>query len=103
MSRRNNMTTNGPSRFVATKASLVFATLTLLCSLLAASTCRAADITATGNGNWSSTNVDAPWPNGIVPSTNDSVDIEAPFQVTCDGTNYAQYVYGSGTLTMAQG
>ena len=64
---------------------------------------RAVDITATGSGNWSSTNVDAPWPNGIVPGTNDDVDIEAPFTVTVDGTNYAQYVYGSGTLVMAPG
>jgi len=88
------------SHLSATKASLALVIL-LLCGLAPAS--RAADITATGSGNWSSTATNAPWPNGLVPSTNDSVDIEAPFQVTADGTNYAQYVYGSGTLTMAAG
>jgi len=87
-----------PAWFAVTKAGLALLALTLVCCRLPA-----ADITATGNGNWSSTTTNAPWPNGIVPSTNDSVDIEAPFQVTCDGTNYAQFVYGGGTLTMAPG
>jgi hypothetical protein len=71
--------------------------------LLFVSVGRAVDITATGSGNWSSTNADAPWPNGIVPGTNDDVDIEAPFTVTNDGTNYAQFVYGTGALIMAPG
>ena len=76
-------------------------TAAILILSLSATVAQAVDITATGSGNWSSTNVDAPWPNGIVPSTNDSVDIEAPFTVTVDGTNYAEFVYGSGTLIMA--
>src|SRR5262245_20313568 len=89
-------TSRHTSRVSAT-ATLALTTLAFLCSLLPASMSRAADITATGSGNWSSTTPDAPWPGGVMPSTNDSVDIEAPFHVTVDGTNYAQYVYGTGT------
>jgi len=77
--------------------------VSIMLILLSVAMARGVDITATGSGNWSSTNADAPWPNGVVPSTNDSVDIEAPFTVTVDGTNYAQFVYGSGTLVMAPG
>ena len=64
---------------------------------------RAADITATGSGNWSSTVPDAPWPGGVVPGTNDDADIEAPFNVTVDSTASVQYIYGSGTVTMSPG
>jgi len=63
---------------------------------------RAADITATGSGNWSSTNADAPWPNGIVPGSNDDVDIESPFSVVVDTNTTIQYIYGSGTVTMGK-
>ena len=68
-----------------------------------APTSKAADITATGSGNWSSTVPDAPWPGGIVPGTNDDVDVEAPFNITVDSTAAIQYIYGSGTVTMAPG
>jgi len=62
---------------------------------------RAADITATGSGNWSSTNADAPWPNGVVPGTNDDADIESPYSVTVDTNITVQYIYGSGAVTVA--
>jgi len=67
------------------------------------STIKAADITATGSGNWSSTAPDAPWPGGVVPGPNDDVDVEAPYNVTVDSTAAIQYIYGSGTVTMAPG
>jgi hypothetical protein len=60
-----------------------------------------ADITATGSGNWSSTVPDAPWPGGIVPGTNDDVDVETPNAITVDSNAVIQYIYGSGTITMA--
>ncbi|MFO1478109.1 MAG: hypothetical protein U1F98_15845 [Verrucomicrobiota bacterium] len=62
---------------------------------------RASDITATGSGNWSSTVPDAPWPGGVIPGTNDSVDVESPFTVTVDGAQTIGYIYGGGTVTMA--
>jgi hypothetical protein len=62
---------------------------------------RAADITATGSGNWSSTNADAPWPNGIAPGSNDDAYIASPFSVTVDTNVTVQYIYGSGTVTVA--
>jgi hypothetical protein len=79
------------------------AVLAALSVVVPASICRAADITAAGSGNWSSTTPNAPWPGGIVPGTNDSVDIEAPFNVTVDSTASAAFIYGSGTVTMAPG
>jgi hypothetical protein len=86
------------------KTKLLFAVLTLLSVVLFASISRAADITATGSGNWSSTVPDAPWPDGIVPNiTNDDVDVEAPFVITVDSYAQIQYIYGSGTVVMAPG
>ncbi|NOS68569.1 MAG: hypothetical protein HOP33_01385 [Verrucomicrobia bacterium] len=76
-------------------------TLAVLATLLFLSPSRAADITATGSGNWSSTVPDAPWPGGIVPGTNDSVDVEAPFVITVDADTTCAYLYGSGTVTLA--
>ena len=83
--------------------------LTFMSMLSFASIGRADDITAAGSGNWSSTNLDAPWPifgtNTIVvvPGTNDDVDVELPNDVTVDGTQFIQYLYGGGTITMAPG
>jgi hypothetical protein len=85
------------------KIQNIFAVLTALCLLPCASISRAADITATGSGNWSSTVPDAPWPSGTVPGTNDSVDVEAPYNVTVDSNATIGYIYGSGTVTMAPG
>ncbi|HEY2083980.1 MAG TPA: hypothetical protein VGI88_14455, partial [Verrucomicrobiae bacterium] len=50
--------------------------------------------------DWESTVPDAPWPNGIVPGTNDSVDIEDPVVVTVRSNAAASYIYGSGTVVM---
>lgn len=61
---------------------------------------RAANIIATGSGNWSSTVPDAPWPNGMVPGSNDAVDVESPFTVVVDTNVAIQYIYGSGTVKM---
>ena len=64
---------------------------------------RAADIKASGSGNWFSTVPGAPWPNGVVPRTNDSADVESPFVVTVDSTVTCAYLHGSGTVTLAPG
>jgi hypothetical protein len=80
-----------------------FAILITLSVLLFASIGRAADITAAGSGNWSSTNINAPWPGGIVPRTNDSVRVEAPSKITVDSTATIAYIHGGGTVTMATG
>jgi hypothetical protein len=85
------------------KTKHLLTALTLLSALLVTSAGRAADITATGSGNWSSTNADAPWPGGIVPGTNDDVDVELPNDVTVDSTQSIQFIYGGGTITMAPG
>jgi hypothetical protein len=86
------------------KTKQIFAVLTILSIVLFASMSRAADITATGSGNWSSTVTNAPWPDGIVPNpTNDDVDVEAPYVITVDSYAQIQYIYGSGTVVMAPG
>src|SRR5882724_7813074 len=85
------------------KTKQILAILTVLSLFAFASISRADDIVATGSGNWTSTNVDAPWPGGIVPGTNDDADIEAPFNVTVDSTASVQFIYGGGTVTMAPG
>src|SRR4051794_20360930 len=85
------------------KMKVSFTIATLLCSLLLAASSRAADITVTGSGNWSSTLPDAPWPGGIAPGTNDRVDVEPPFAVTVDTNTTIGYIYGDGTVTMAAG
>lgn len=74
-----------------------------LAILLVAMTSPAADITATGSGNWSSTVPDAPWPGGVVPGDSDSVDVESPFVITVDVSTNCAYLYGSGTVTLAPG
>ncbi|MGC3957276.1 MAG: hypothetical protein QM813_04705 [Verrucomicrobiota bacterium] len=78
-------------------------TVAALAALLVVPSGHAADITATGSGNWSSTVPDAPWPDGIVPGTNDSVDVESPFTITVDTDTTCAFLYGSGTVTLASG
>src|SRR6266850_2491652 len=75
----------------------------ILPMMLVVSISYAADIVATGSGNWSSTVANAPWPGGVVPSSTDDVDVEAPFNITVDSTASIAYIYGSGTVTMAAG
>ena len=84
------------------KTALIFKSLVVAVAFSFACTVHAADITATGSGDWESTVPDAPWPNGIVPGTNDSADIEDPFVVTVRSNAAAAYVYGSGTVIMAE-
>jgi hypothetical protein len=92
-----------PGQNLPMKMKPIFAILAFLFSLLLPLPGRAADITVTGSGNWSSTVPDQPWPGGIPPGTNDSVDIELPFTVTVDTNVTVAYLYGSGTATMAPG
>ncbi len=82
--------------------------LTVLSALLVIPAARAADITAGGSGNWTSTNLNAPWPLGAdnmvdIPGTNDDVDVELPNDVTVDSVAFIQYIYGGGTITMSPG
>jgi hypothetical protein len=83
----------------------IFPVLVALSTLFFAWNGRAVVIIPTGNGNWSSTVADAPWPSGIVPNpTNDAVFFLNPYNVTVDSTNVSiQYIYGDGTVTMAAG
>jgi hypothetical protein len=86
------------------KTNYLLASAVLISVLASDAGTKAADITATGSGNWSSTVPDGPWPGGIVPGPNDDVDVESPYTITVDTTNAAvQFIYGSGTLTMAPG
>jgi hypothetical protein len=80
---------------------LPLATAVIASAILFACAVSAADIVATGSGDWESTVPDAPWTNGIVPGAGDSADIEAPFVVTVESNAAAAYVYGSGTVVMA--
>lgn len=83
------------------KTEQIFALLTFVSISLFPSISHAADITANGSGNWSSIVPNAPWPGGIVPATNDSVDVEAPFNITVDSAATIAVIYGGGTVTMA--
>lgn len=90
------------------KTKQLLSVLTILVSLLFPSLSRAADIAATGSGNWSSTVPDAPWPGGIVPSTNDSVEVDSPYTVLVDTNVTVAYIYSvfgdtAGTVTLAPG
>ena len=59
---------------------------------------QAADITATASGSWSDTNI---WSSGTVPGANDDADIPAGINVTVDTNVTVQFIYDSGTVTMA--
>jgi hypothetical protein len=82
------------------KIELLFKSLLVAVAVSFACASHADDITATGSGDWESTVPDAPWPNGIVPGTNDSVDIEDPMVVTVRSNAAAAYIYGGGTVVM---
>ncbi len=91
------------------KTKHLFTALILLSILSFAANSRAVDVTAGGSGNWSSTNLNAPWPvfgtNTVVvaPSTNDDIDVELPNNVIVDSNETIQYIYGGGTVTMSPG
>ena len=80
------------------KTKQIFTVLTILSGLLFASMSRAADITATNSGNWSDTNI---WNSGTVPGTNDDADIPLGINVTVNTNASVQFIYDSGTVTMA--
>ena len=84
------------------KTKQAIAVLIIGLGLLAASVSRAATITATGSGNWTSTIPDAPWPGGIVPQTTDNAEIDTPFNVSVDSTATIDYIFGTGTVTMTK-
>ncbi len=63
----------------------------------------AAEISPTGDGNWSSTVPDAPWPGGILPATNDGVYFSSPYTITVDSNATCAYLDGDGTVTLAAG
>jgi hypothetical protein len=74
-------------------AASIFLALVLLSPLA-----RATDITATNSGNWSNTNI---WNSGTVPGTNDDADVPEGITVTVDTNVTIQFIYDSGTVTMA--
>lgn len=62
-----------------------------------------ADITSSGNGNWSSTTPDAPWPSGTVPGNGDNVTINHAVVwdiATIPASGALGTLTGTGTLTL---
>ncbi len=80
------------------KTKQIFLILTILFPLLFASVGRADWITATNSGSWEDPSI---WDTGTVPGTNDFAEVDAPYNVTVDTNAIVQYVFGSGTVTMA--
>jgi hypothetical protein len=76
----------------------ILAVSTCLVLSLFVSTGRGMDITATNSGNWSDTNI---WNSGTVPGPNDDADVPLGITVTVDTNVTIQYIYDSGTVTMA--
>ena|SRR5579859_1336219 len=91
------------------KKNQLFVALIILSMLLCVSTSRAVNIIyAAQSGYWSSTVSNAPWPNGILPTTNDWVEINGGIIITNDTTNAACQLLdsgldGNGTVIMAPG
>ena len=70
----------------------IFAALTVLSILLSTSISRATPqlLTAVQSGYWSNTNLaTSPWPGGILPTTNDLVEVDNGIVITNDMTNAA--------------
>jgi hypothetical protein len=80
------------------KTKQIFAVLTILSIVLFASMSRAADIIATNSGNWSDVTI---WDSGTVPGATDDVDVPFGINVTVDTNVTIQFIYDSGTVTMA--
>jgi len=80
------------------KTNKVLATITLCSALLWPLAGRALDITAISSGNWGDPTI---WNSGTVPGTNDDADIPAGIDVTVTTNASVQYIYDSGTVTMA--
>lgn len=82
------------------KTSLpVFASM-IVCTSFFAGSLNAADLVAINSGNWSNPAI---WDGGVVPGTNDNIDVESPYAVTVDADAAVQYMFGSGTVTLAPG
>ena len=82
------------------KTKQFFPAFVVLTALLSSTVGRADDITAIKSGNWSDTNT---WNSGTVPGTNDDADIPLGINVTVDTNTTVQWIYDSGTVTMAPG
>lgn len=83
------------------KTKQIFAVSTIMLSmLLFTPVIHAVDITAISSGNWGDTSV---WMGGMVPGTNDDADIPAGINVTVNTNAAVQFIYDSGTVTMAAG
>jgi len=80
------------------KTKQLLAAFFCLATMLIFSVCRADDITAVAIGNWSDTNT---WSSQTVPGINDDVDVPSGITVTVDTNEIIQYIYDSGTITMA--
>ncbi len=92
------------------KKNQMFVALIILSMLLCVSISRAqvGVIFATQSGYWSATNASSPWPNGILPTTNDWVEVNGGVIITNDMTNAACMLLdsgldGNGTVVMAPG
>jgi hypothetical protein len=93
------------------KINQMFVALIILSTLLFASISHATNVinvSNIGNWNWSSTVTNEPWPNGILPTTNDFVEVLDGVVITNDMTNAIcqaldSYDGGNGTVVMAPG
>ena len=92
------------------KIKNIFAVLITVSVVLFASISHAQNLLEpTASGNWSSTVPDAPWPGGILPTTNDLVEVLSGIVITVDTTNAicqaldSQLDGGNGTVTMLPG
>ncbi len=93
------------------KTKHIFAALTVLSILSFAPICHAYNLLyAAQSGYWSNTNsVTSPWPGGILPTTNDFIEVDNGIVITNDMTNAACMVLDSyfdtsglgGTVIMA--
>ena len=93
------------------KIKQLFVALIILSTLLFVSMSRAQNVinvSNVGNWNWSSTVTNEPWPDGVLPTTNDWVEILDGVVITNDMTNAICQTLdsddgGNGTLVMAPG
>jgi len=70
-------------------------------SVLVVHQASALDVTVMNSGDWSSTTPDAPWPGGVLPGTNDSVEITAGVVITVDVDATIGFLYGDGAALMS--
>jgi hypothetical protein len=94
------------------KRNQMFVALIILSMMLFAPISHATNVitvSSIGNWNWSSTVSNAPWPGGILPTTNDFVEVLNGVVITNDMTNAVCQALdssadgGNGTVVMAPG